>query len=61
MGHPLVEVNVVKGDEKAGENHEYIQGQANMCIVFGCSPTRTTRVSDRVTHALFEYLEKKEK
>jgi hypothetical protein len=58
--HPLVVVELAKGSNKSGKDDNYIRGRANMCMVFGCAPTRSTLVSDRVTYALFDYLEKRE-
>ena len=60
-GHPLVEVDLVKSIQTTESGDDYIKGVTNICMVYVSTPTRTTRVSDRVTYALFEYLEKKEK
>ncbi len=49
---------------KAGEQQEFQevqQGDSNMVIVFSSEPTKTTSTADRVTHALFEWLDSKEK
>lgn len=57
FGHPLIVLDPVKGDKfDAYPNQEVKNGVSNLLMVFGCEPTRTTQVSDRVTHALFEYL-----
>jgi len=39
---------------------DYKSGDSNSVMVFSCEPTRPTLVKDRVTHALFEFLMKKE-
>ena len=39
---------------------DYKMGKSNLLLVKSCEPTRSTLVSDRVTHALLDYLESRE-
>ena len=52
-GHPSALVSPPKGREA-----EYSAGNGNLLVINSSYPTRSTDVSDRVTFALFEHLEK---
>ena len=58
-GNELIVQDIAKGDSD-GDYEEYQAGDANLVIVSSCVPTKVTNVSDRFTHALFEFLEKNE-
>ena len=40
---------------------EFRQKQSNMILTFSCEPTKPTFNADRATHAIFEWITKKEK
>ena len=55
-----IDEDLEKGNINPKRN-EYKKGDGNLLLIKSCGPTRTTKVSDRVTHALIDFLEKKAK